>query len=170
MNKYFKYLQYLIKHKYYVGVECFKRGLYWQGLAHDLSKFSPDEFIPYANYFYGNGDNLLKFRDKTGYYKPYDTGDKKFDFAWFLHQKRNKHHWQFWVLPTDDATLKVLEIPLRYKTEMVCDWIGASKAQGFFSPWETPMLETQKWYKANKDKMQFAPETRKWIERQVFRG
>ena len=31
----------ICKHKYWVGRYCFKMGLYWQGIAHDLSKFSP---------------------------------------------------------------------------------------------------------------------------------
>ena len=51
---YYKYLQYVIKHKYYVMIECFKVGLYWRGLVHDMSKFRPSEFIPYARYFYGD--------------------------------------------------------------------------------------------------------------------
>jgi len=83
---YIQYLDYLLRHKWYVTLECFREGLYWQGLTHDLSKFLPSEFIPYANYFYGKG-KVKKVRDETGYYKPTDTGDKEFDFAWLLHQK-----------------------------------------------------------------------------------
>ena len=108
--KYLKYAWYIIKHKWYVMIECFKVGLYWQGITHDLSKLLPDEWFPYANYFYG-----FKKRDETGYYKPTDTGDKAFDFAWLLHQKRNPHHWQWWILPEDDGGTKILEMPLKYK-------------------------------------------------------
>ena len=43
----------------------------------------PSEWIPYANYFL----TKPKQRDEAGYYKPYDTGDKAFDYAWLLHQK-----------------------------------------------------------------------------------
>jgi len=138
-------------------VECFKRGLYWQGIAHDFSKLLPSEFIPYARYFYGNNSDIRKGRDETGYYKPTDTGDKDFDYAWLLHQKRNKHHWQWWVLPEDEGGIKVLEMPDKYILEMICDWIGAGKAQGFGN-------NTKEWYNKNKHKMQLHPNTRKKVE------
>lgn len=160
-----KYLKYLIKHKWYVGIECFKVGLYWQGIIHDMSKFLPSEFVPYANYFYGKKDSdIKKGRDETGYYKPTDTGDKAFDFAWLLHQKRNRHHWQWWLLREDDGGIKIIPMDEKYKLEMICDWIGAGKAQGFFSPKNNKFQETQKWYGKAKDKMQLSNETRLWIE------
>ena len=145
-------------HKYYVTIECFKVGLYWRGIVHDLSKFLPSEFIPYANFFYN------KKRDSTGYYKPTDTGDKAFDFAWLLHTKRNKHHWQWWTIPEDDGGIKVLRMDEIFTNEMICDWIGAGKAQGFFSPKNDTYYETRKWYSSNKDKMNLHPHTRKSIE------
>lgn len=51
-----------------------------------------------------------------------------------------------------------------YVTEMVCDWIGAGKAQGHFSPKEDPYFETRNWYRKNKDKMQLHINTRNKIE------
>jgi len=132
--KYIKYLRYIIRHKYFVLVECWKRGLYWRGLTHDLSKLRPSEFFPYANHFYGSKEGIKKGRDSTGYYKPTDTGDKVFDFAWLLHQKRNRHHWQWWVLPEDKGGVKVLEMDKADRLEMLCDWIGAGKVQGHISP------------------------------------
>ena len=135
---------------------------------HDLSKLRPSEFIPYANFFYGKKeDDISTKRDDTGYYKPTDTGDAAFDYAWLLHQKRNKHHWQWWVLPEDDGGVKVLEMAPKYRLEMLCDWIGAGKAQGYFSPEEDPLRETRNWYKKNKDKMQLHPNTREWLEKEL---
>src|SRR5660397_273255 len=99
---YFKYLNYVLCHKYYVALECLKAGLYWQAITHDMSKFRPSEFFPYANHFYGSTAPKEEIHGKTGYYKPTDTGDEDFDFAWLLHQKRNDHHWQFWILPLDN--------------------------------------------------------------------
>ena len=157
MKQYINYLWYILKHKYYVSVECFKEGLYWRGLFHDLSKFLPSEFIPYANFFYN------KPRDTTGYYKPTDTGNEAFDRAWLLHQKRNKHHWQWWILPEDEGGVKVLCMESEYITEMICDWVGAGKAQGFFSPKDDRYFETKKWYKANGDKMNLHYATRAQI-------
>lgn len=165
MIKYIKYLNYVLRHKWYVMIECFKRGLVWRGLMHDLSKFLPSEFIPYANYFYGKKDSDIgRCRNSTGYYKPIDTGDKSFDFAWLLHQKRNRHHWQWWILLTDEEGIKIFEIPEPYLTEMICDWVGAGKAQGHFSPKNDPYQETRKWYIANGNKMQLNFITRKKIE------
>lgn len=167
--KYIKYLSYLLKHRWYVMIECFKQGLIWRGIVHDLSKFLPSEFIPYANFFYGNkGDDIKKGRNSTGYYKPTDTGDKKFDWAWLLHQKRNKHHWQYWVLPEDEEGIKIFEIEEPYLTEMICDWIGAGKAQGCFPPKDDKYFETRKWYKMNGNKMQLNQKTRGEIERRIF--
>ena len=44
--------------------------------------------------------------------------------------------------------------------EMLCDWRGAGKAQGYGD-------NTDKWYQANKGKMQLHPETRGWVEQQL---
>jgi hypothetical protein len=146
--KYFKYLKYLLIHKYYVFIECFRLGIVWRGLTHDLSKFLPSEFIPYANYFYGNEE----------VYK------EKFDYAWNLHQKRNKHHWQFWLLKEDSGAEITLEMKYIYFLEMICDWVGAGKAMGRSSPKNDRYLETRNWYEANKDKIKLHPKIRVWIE------
>lgn len=211
----FKYLSYVIRHKWYVYLACCERGIWWLGLIHDLSKFRWSEFMPYARHFYGkkvvfkvpidtgkhivgyfkakevekncyncahvvgsqceptyssigNGEQApdcpdYKFSeesDSTGYYKPTDTGDPAFDFAWLLHQKRNKHHWQWWILPQDQGGNKVLPMPTKYRMEMLCDWLGANKAQGHAGTMES-LLE---WWKENESKIQLHEETRLWIE------
>lgn len=152
-------MSYVVRHKWYVGKECFQHRLYWRGITHDISKLLPSEFAPYANYFYGKDHDIKRGRDETGYYKPYDTGDHAFDFAWLLHQKRNRHHWQWWILPTDEEGVKLLDIPDKYILEMVCDWRGAGKAQGHKKPGEL-----QKWYAANKNKMQLSQLSRFKVE------
>jgi len=149
-------------------VECFKFGLIKRGLLHDLSKFLPSEFLPYAKFFYGKkGSGIKKGRNETGYYKPTDTGDSAFDFAWLLHQKRNRHHWQWWILAEDEGGVKIFEIREPYLTEMICDWIGAGKAQGKFSPKDDKFLETRRWYNQNGSKMQLRETTRREIEKRV---
>ncbi|MFA5999381.1 MAG: DUF5662 family protein [Candidatus Paceibacterota bacterium] len=155
--KHFKYLKYILTHKWFVMVECFKVGLYWQGIIHDWSKFMPIEFIAYANHFYSKPTSNRQY--KIGYYKPVDTGDDAFEIACFHHQKLNKHHWQYWVQPIDKGSVKVYEMPYRYALEMVCDWLGASKAQ------QTKGMSY--WYAENKDKLVLGEKTRAFIERQV---
>lgn len=86
--------------------------------------------------------------------------DAAFDFAWFLHQKRQPHHWQFWTLPEDEGGIKVLPMPDRYRRELLADWQGASMAQGY--GWDV-----RPWYEKNKGEMQLHPETRQWLEEQI---
>lgn len=159
MPKYTKYLWYLTRHKWYVFIECCKFGLYWRGLTHDLSKFLPSEFFAYAKNFYGN---FYKHGGGgTGYFKRRDIIDKNFEFAWILHQKRNKHHWQWWVLSKPQYNgFTILEMPDEYRKEMVADWRGASHAQGFGG-------NAKNWYIKNKKRMLLHPKTRMWIEEQL---
>jgi len=157
MLKHLKYARYIARHKFFVTMECFRQGIYLRGLMHDASKFLPGEWLPYTNFFYG--EKAKPVRDGTGYYKPTDTGDQAFDFAWLLHQKRNDHHWQWWALCEDNGNTKVLPMSEGARLEMVCDWCGASKAQDY-GGWEG----VPGWYETNKDKMQLHPDTRKWVE------
>ena len=41
-------------HRHLVRQYCFRLGLYWQGLTHDLSKYSPVEFWAGVKYFQGD--------------------------------------------------------------------------------------------------------------------
>jgi len=115
--KYLHHLITIIKHKYYVGRECFKVGLYWQGIVHDLSKFSIVEFFSSAKYYQGTSSPICAEKEKKGY-----------SLAWLNHKAKNKHHWEYWI-DFDYKTGKVIsiEIPEKYVLEMVCDMIGASK-------------------------------------------
>jgi hypothetical protein len=158
MSKFSQYFSYLIRHKFFVFVECLKFGLIWQGLVHDWSKFLPDEFLPYVEHFYGS--KKQEWRDETGYYKPTNTGDPDFDVAWLKHQHRNPHHWQYWVLREDDGRTFAMKIPENYLKEMICDWRGAGRAQG------TP--NTVAWYEKNRGKMLFHEESRELVEEILY--
>ena len=68
------------------------------------------------------------------------------------------------MFPEDDGGLKVLPMSAIAVKEMVCDWIGAGKAQGFVSPKEDRYPETRKWYQKNKAKMSLHPTTRAQVE------
>jgi len=158
--KHLKYLWYVIRHKWYVFKACRSYGISWLGFFHDWSKLRPSEFFPYADHFYGKGKDISSGRNSTGYYKPTDTGDLAFDFAWLLHQKHNKHHWQWWILPEDEGGVKVLDIPIKYRREMLCDWLGASAAQGHGGT----LSSVADWYQENGHKMQLSSATRNWVE------
>ena len=83
--KHWRYFRYMVRHKWYVGVECWGRGLWLHAVTHDLSKFRWSEWFPYVSFFYGPQPPL--FRTQLN-----------FDKAWLLHQHRNQHHWQYWLV------------------------------------------------------------------------
>ena len=158
---YFRYLWYVIRHKWYVGVELWKQNLKKQAIMHDMSKFLPSEFGPYARFFYGpKGDDLRSEAKKKGYYHEAGTNGE-FDLAWLKHQKKNSHHWQYWLLIQDDDPTNALEMPYRTIVEMVCDWRGAGKAQGHGD-------DLIPWYEAHADKMVLAPITRATVEAIIY--
>lgn len=154
---YWNYLKYVVRHKWYVTLECFKLGLFWRGFMHDISKFSPSEFIPYARYFYGKKTGITTGRDPSGYYKAGDSPDERFNYAWLLHQKRNDHHWQWWYLVMDEESDRCFPMTDDAILEMYADWKGAGLAiRGISDPLG--------WYEKNKDKMRLHESTRTILE------
>jgi hypothetical protein len=144
---YLKYLKYIILHKYFVFIECCKLGIPFRGLVHDLSKFLPNEFIAYARFFKGVYEG-----DRPSWVK------EDYRLAWLHHQRRNKHHWQYWV-PFKGEFPGAFSMPLKYRKEMLADWKGAGKAQGHCGKYEC-----RDWYLDNRAKMILHPKTRYWIE------
>lgn len=72
--------------------------------AHDESKFSEEEFEPYAQKWFGDGK-------KT----------REYDLAWEHHYMNNEHHPEYW-----DGE----DMPYIYILEMICDWGSFSIASG----------------------------------------
>lgn len=157
VRKHWFYLKYIIKHKWYVFLACrkFKCSL-WRAVIHDISKFYPDEWFGYINTFFNENGTFKKFRDETGAYDPTEIS-KEFDYYWLSHQRRNKHHWQYWILVNSKGEVRPLEIPDTFIKEMVADWIGAGKAQN-------NNVGPMEWYERNKYKMILHKETRRKVE------
>ena len=44
----------ITRHRWKVRSHCFRVGLYWRGLTHDPSKYSPTEFWTGAKYYQGS--------------------------------------------------------------------------------------------------------------------
>ena len=101
-------------HKYLVMKNCFRVGLYKQGLLHDLSKYSPTEFLVGCRYYQGTRSPNNAEREATGYSQ-----------AWLHHKGRNKHHYEYWFDGT--APDKTPVIPYKYAVEMVCDTLAAGQ-------------------------------------------
>ena len=123
-----KYLKYVLTHKWHVARFCFKYGLYWRGVKHDWSKFLPSEWRPYAHYFYGDVDKEYPSESKYVRTELKDWRKIQFDRAWLKHQHRNDHHWQHHVLREDSGATKALEMTYDQKCEMIADWCGAGIA------------------------------------------
>ena len=113
----FKHLKTIVHHRHLVMKVCFKIGIFWQGLFHDMSKFSFVEFFEGAKYFEGFRSPTEKARLTNGYSK-----------AWIHHKGRNKHHFEYWtdINPTTRA-YEPVPMPVRYVKEMFADRIAASK-------------------------------------------
>lgn len=146
MKRHWAYLKYIIAHKWFVLVASYKIGAsLWLAIIHDWSKFLPSEWTPYAHAFY----------DANG--APRFNKTVNFNYAWNYHQKRNKHHWQYWLLTFDDGPLGLLKMPDKYVLEMLADWIGASRAM-------TGEWNVYKWYQKNKVIIKLHSDTRDFIE------
>ena len=107
----------ITRHRHEVMKNCFRAGIGFQGIFHDLSKYSPAEFIPGAMYYQGTRSPNEQEREAIGYSK-----------AWMHHKGRNKHHYEYW----NDFNVKTkreegVKMPPRYFVEMLCDRVAASK-------------------------------------------
>lgn len=113
-------------HKILVMRGCFQVGLIRQGLLHDLSKYSPTEFIVGCKYYQGNMSPNNAEREAVGY-----------SSAWLHHKGRNKHHLEYWIdyeIPDKEGPHKGehkglcgMKMPVNYVVEMYIDRVAASK-------------------------------------------
>ena len=113
-------------HKMLVMKGCFQVGLIRQGLLHDLSKYSPTEFIVGCKYYQGNMSPNNAEREAVGY-----------SSAWLHHKGRHKHHLEYWIdygIPDKVVSHKGvhkglcgMKMPVNYVVEMYIDRVAASK-------------------------------------------
>ena len=101
----------ITKHRFLVMCGCFRVGLIWQGLTHDLSKYSPTEFWVGARYYQGTRSPNTAEREEKGYSE-----------AWMHHKGRNKHHYEYWTdMSKQTRNYESVEMPRKYLVEMVMD-------------------------------------------------
>lgn len=108
-------------HKKLVMEGCFRLGLYWQGLTHDLSKYTWPELRIGICYYRDNQSPHNGEREKYGY-----------STAWLHHKGRNKHHAEYWIDYTADPDpadrhVTGMKMPVKYLVEMFVDRVSASK-------------------------------------------
>lgn len=154
MRKHWRYLWYVLRHKWFVFLGCLQFRdpiLIWRGIIHDWQKFTPAEWRPYVLSFYGP----WKYKDRPEWL----VAD--FDRAWLHHQHYGPHHWQHWVLREDSGATKALKMPRRYVQEMVADWYGAGRAIN-------GRADLVGWYDKNREKIVLHPSTRDDVDRLIF--
>ncbi len=115
-NKICGHLKTVCKHKYYVGKYCFLAGIPIRGILHDMSKFSPAEFIESIKYYQGNRSPIDACKEINGYSK-----------AWLHHKGRNKHHYEYYQDNFDNGG-SPLKMPFKDACELICDYLGAGRA------------------------------------------
>ena len=153
MKAHWTYLKYVLRHKWFVLIECWKEGLIWQGIAHDMSKFSRAEWNAYVDKF---------FRDKF----PSSVVDTQFKMAWQHHFMNNPHHWDYWcheeIVHRPGSIIEIEPVLMGYEEvlEMICDWRAMSRARSSKRVAE----RTWDWYIGQKANMKINPINQQQIE------
>ncbi|MEE1085875.1 MAG: DUF5662 family protein [Schaedlerella sp.] len=114
-----KHFQTITRHKMLVMKECFRVGLYKQGILHDLSKYGWIEFPLGCRFYQGTRSPNDAEREERGLSK-----------AWLHHKGRNKHHYEYWIdyaMDESGPCLAGMRMPDEYIVEMFLDRIAASK-------------------------------------------
>lgn len=127
MKNLIKHLKIIHTHRKYVRNACFKAGLFWRGLTHDLSKYSITEML-ICRYYSGKRSPHQNAREVLGY-SP----------SWIHHYHVNKHHFQYWWDEDEEGKIIPMKMPYKYVIESFCDMLGASKAYNR-EFWEPEML------------------------------
>ena len=102
--------------KYWVLRYAKQLGIPYQGLLHDLSKFSWTEFSESVKFYQeGKSSPIIAAQNAQGY-----------SLAWQHHKGRNTHHYEHWTDKYDDGTI-ALKMPFKYAVEMIADYLGAGR-------------------------------------------
>lgn len=151
MNKAFGHFKTITKHRHAVIRNCFKAGIGLQGLRHDLSKYSPTEFLKGAKYYVGTKSPNELERLENGY-----------STAWLHHKGRNKHHFEYWTdYNMAERRVMPVKMPERYVVEMFCDRVAASK---IYNGDKYDDSFAYNYFIRGKDKRSIHPETSEEIE------
>ena len=151
-TRFFGHLRTINHHKYLVTAACFRVGLIRQGIAHDLSKYNPVEFIPGVRYWQGDKSPINAEKRAIGYSR-----------GWLHHKGRNKHHFEYWLDYSlgPGGELTGMKMPKRYVAEMVIDRICASQN---YQKDKYTKRSAWEYYARDKDGILLHPETRYLLE------
>ena len=145
------HLRTVLRHRHMVMRHCIKAGIPIQGLLHDLSKFTPTEFIKGVIYYQGTRSPNEGEREAYGC-----------SYAWMHHKGRNRHHFEYWT-DYDPRTrrLEPVKMPVKYVKEMFCDRVAASKIYNGAEYTDSDPIE---YFMRSKGKRMIHPETSRLLE------
>lgn len=103
-------------HRKWVKKYCALAGIHKRGWTHDLSKYSPKEFLESARFWTGKESPINAAKRFYGQSK-----------AWLHHKGHNTHHWAYWTDNFSEGTT-VYPMPRDDFVEMVCDFLAAGRA------------------------------------------
>ncbi len=109
----------VLRHKFWVFRFACVAGIPWQGMMHDLSKFSWTEFSESVRYYNGKVSPIKICKEKN-------HGLSK---AWIHHHGRNLHHYEAWYDDFDHGPVP-RDMPYKYAVEMICDCLAAGRTYG----------------------------------------
>ena len=144
------HLKTILTHKKYVYIYCNRCGMPWVGLMHDMSKFSPTEFITNVKYTTKGLSPIIKKKQICGYSEP-----------WMHHKAHNPHHYEYWTDDFDEGGFCV-RIPFRYTIEMMCDYLGANMA---YNNGDSSYQAELNWWKEARNKRNMHPDNIEFLDR-----
>lgn len=148
MMLYLSYLNKVLRHKWFVCLECYKAGIFTRGIFHDFSKLLPDEFVPYARYWEKTPEDRMALEIIA-----YANAKRK-------HEKRNRHHWEWWLKANGNG--EQLPMDEKSRLEMLCDWRGAGRAYNGVD-------DSLEYFLKNRDNIVLHPDTKAWIENELLK-
>ena len=133
---------------------CCKFGIPLQGITHDLSKFSPTEFLESIKFYQGGKSSPIPAAKKA----------QGYSLAWQHHKGRNKHHYEYWTDNYDSGTT-CIKMPYKYVLELVADYLAAGRT---YRGKDFTFVDEYEWWMKCKDYRKIHEDTKQLITKMLY--
>ena len=133
---------------------CCKFGIPLQGITHDLSKFSPTEFLESIKFYQGGKSSPIPAAKKA----------QGYSLAWQHHKGRNKHHYEYWTDNYDLGTT-CIKMPYKYVLELVADYLAAGRT---YRGKDFTFVDEYEWWIKCKDCRKIHKDTKQLITKILY--
>ena len=133
---------------------CCKFGIPLQGITHDLSKFSPTEFLESIKFYQGGKSSPIPAAKKA----------QGYSLAWQHHKGRNKHHYEYWTDNYDSGTT-CIKMPYKYVLELVADYLAAGRT---YRGKDFTFVDEYEWWMKCKDYRKIHKDTKQLITKMLY--